>query len=321
MKKVVFVLSVLFASYMSFSQEQEHYNVIASQFKDLYNANDYKAVFELFNEGMQKALPIDNTKAFISNMKSTLGTIKSVEFNRLKNDAAHIYKMTFDSELRDILFYLDDSNKIAGLLVTPHKPNNLPVIERNTTKMILPFKEEWFVFWGGTNVGQNYHVAYENQQYAYDILIMKDGVSHKGDSKVNENYYVFGKDIIAPCDAKVVEVITGVKDNIPGELNPEQLTGNTVVLQTENEEYLLFAHLKEKSIVVKEGQMVKQGDLMGQCGNSGNTTEAHLHLSLQNVADMNIATGGKLFFDDILVNGEIKKNYLPVKGDQIKNKN
>ncbi|WP_299271831.1 peptidoglycan DD-metalloendopeptidase family protein [uncultured Psychroserpens sp.] len=321
MKKVVFVLSVLFASYMSFSQEQEHYNVVASQFKDLYNANDYKAVFELFNEGMQKALPIDNTKAFISNMKSTLGTIKSVEFNRLKNDAAHIYKMTFDSELRDILFYLDDSNKIAGLLVTPHKPNNLPVIERNTTKMILPFKEEWFVFWGGTNVGQNYHVAYENQQYAYDILIMKDGVSHKGDSKVNENYYVFGKDIIAPCDAKVVEVITGVKDNIPGELNPEQLTGNTVVLQTENEEYLLFAHLKEKSIVVKEGQMVKQGDLMGQCGNSGNTTEAHLHLSLQNVADMNIATGGKLFFDDILVNGEIKKNYLPVKGDQIKNKN
>ena len=321
MKKFAFILSVLLMPILSFSQEQEHYNVVVSQFKNLYNADDYEGIFNLFNEGMQKALPFENTKAFLTNTKSTLGPIKSFEFNRLKQDVGHVYKMTFTSELRDLLFYLDDSNKIAGLLVTPHKPNNLPIIERNTTKMILPFKEEWFVFWGGTNVAENYHVAYENQQFAYDILMIKDGVSYNGDPKKNESYYVFGKDIIAPCDAKVVEVITGVKDNIPGELNPEQLTGNTVVLQTENEEYLLFAHFKEKSIVVKEGQMVKQGDLLGQCGNSGNTTEAHLHLSLQNVSDMSIATGGKIYFDDILVNGEIKTNYLPVKGDLVKNKN
>nr|WP_321234521.1 peptidoglycan DD-metalloendopeptidase family protein [uncultured Psychroserpens sp.] len=320
MKKLTFILALLCMTF-SFSQEKENYNILVSQFKDLYNSDDYEGVFDLFNTDMQKALPIEKTKGFLVDLKSRLGTIKSIEFSTLKKGAAHVYKTTFDLELRDILVYLDDSDKIAGLLVTHHKPNNLPIVERNTTKMMMPFKEECFVFWGGTKVEQNYHVAYENQKYAYDIMMIKDGVSHQGDSKNNDNYYVFGKDIIAPCDATVVKVIAGVKDNVPGELNPEQLTGNTIVLQTEAEEYILFAHLKERSIVVKEGQQVKQGDLMGQCGNSGNTTEPHLHLSLQNVIDMNIATGGKIYFDNIQVNGEIKNDYLPVKGDLVKNRN
>nr|WP_321221598.1 peptidoglycan DD-metalloendopeptidase family protein [uncultured Psychroserpens sp.] len=321
MKKIVFILSLL-STVFSFSQEKENYNVVASQFIDLYNAKDYNGIFDLFNLDMQNALPVEKTKAFLEDMQLQLGDIKTIQFSKLKQGEAHIYKTTFSlDELRDILFYLDQNDKIGGLYIAPHKSNDLPVLKRNTTKMILPFKEEWFVSWGGTTVEQNYHVAYENQQYAYDILMIKDGVSFKGDPKNNENYYVFGKDIIAPCDAKVVKVITGVIDNVPGELNPKQLTGNTIVLQTEDEEYLLFAHLKENSIVVKEGQMLKQGDVMGQCGNSGNTTEAHLHLSLQNAVDMNISTGGKIYFDHIMVNGEIKNDYLPVKEDFIKNIN
>lgn len=321
MKKLVVILSLM-CSLLSFSQEKENYNIVASQFIDLYNRDDYKGVFDMFNTDMQKALPQEKTNEFLADMKASLGVVNSFEFNKLQQDVAHVYKTTFSSEeLRDILFYLDNDNKIGGLLVSMHKPDNLRVIERNTTKMILPFKEEWFVFWGGTTVEQNYHVAYEDQKYAYDILMVKDGASYKGDPTKNENYYAFGKDIIAPCDAKVVKVINGVKDNVPGELNPEQLTGNTIVLQTKAEEYLLFAHLKENSIIVAEGQMVKQGDLLGQCGNSGNTTEAHLHLSLQNAVDMNSSTGGKLYFDKIMVNGETKEDYLPVKEDFVKNIN
>ncbi len=148
---------------------------------------------------------------------------------------------------------------------------------------------------------------------------MKDGKSFKTDGKSNNDYYVFGKNIISPCDAKVVKVITGVKDNIPGQLNPKQLTGNTIVLKTVNNEFIMLAHFKEKSILVKEGQQVKVGQLLGQCGNSGNSSEAHLHLSLQNVKELNAAAGGKLFFEKIKVNGEIKTDYLPVKNDKIQN--
>ena len=207
------------------------------------------------------------------------------------------------------------------MYITPVRDIKNPILERNTTAMILPFKEEWFVFWGGTTVAQNYHVAYDDQKYAYDLLMVKDGASYQGDPLNNENYYVFGKDVIAPCDARVVKVINGVKDNIPGELNPEQLTGNTIVLETATREYLLFAHLKEGSIVVEEGNDLRQGDVMAQCGNSGNTTEPHLHLSLQNDIEMENSIGAKLYFSKIVVNGEIKEDYLPVKEDIIKNIN
>ena len=130
---------------------------------------------------------------------------------------------------------------------------------------------------------------------------------------------MFGKEVIAPCDAKVAKVITGVQDNIPGRLNPVQPTGNTVILETKNKEFIVLAHFKFNSIVVKEGQEIMQGEVLGLCGNSGNSSEPHLHVSLQNVLDMDIATGAQLYFDKILVNGEVKENYLPVKNEKIQN--
>ncbi|MCX7551590.1 M23 family metallopeptidase [Xanthomarina sp. F2636L] len=317
MKKGLFVL-LLLVSIVSFSQEKENYKKVVSEFESFYNDENYDAIYNMYNYDMKKALPLVKTKAFFTDLNKNLGHISKVEFNKLK-DLAHIYKITFASEVRDLSVYLDNNNRIGGLMVTYHKPDNLKLLERNSTKLKLPFNDEWDVFWGGTEEAENYHVAYENQKFAYDILIMKDGVSFHGDAKVNENYFAFGKEIIAPCDAKVVKVITGVEDNIPGELNPEQLTGNTIVLETSNKEYILFAHLKYQSIVVREGQFIRQGGLLGQCGNSGNSTEPHLHVSLQNTVDMNIATGGKMYFDKILVNDELKRDYLPVKGDVIKN--
>jgi len=82
---------------------------------------------------------------------------------------------------------------------------------------------------------------------------------------------------------------------------------------------LFFAHFKQHSIVVKQGQKIKQGELLGLCGNSGNSSEAHLHFHIQNIEDMNHATGAKSYFSDILVNGELKKEYSPIKGQKVKN--
>lgn len=320
MKKIV-VLLFLLTSALTFSQgEKENYKNTAIQFKKHFNKADYKAIFEMFDSVMKNALPLDKTESLFKNNIAPAGKIATMEFFKLRGPA-HIYKTTFDSGfILDFTISLTDQNEINGFFGAPHQPESTdPKLDRNTTKMQLPFKEEWNVFWGGTTVEQNYHVAYDNQKYAYDLLIMKDGKSFKTDGKSNSDYYVFGKEIIAPCNATVVQVITGVKDNVPGELNPKQLTGNTVILKTENAEFIMLAHFKEKSIQVKEGQKVMAGDLLGLCGNSGNTSEAHLHLSLQNVKNLMEAKGGKLFFDKIKVNGEIKVDYLLVKNDKIQN--
>lgn len=302
-------------------EEQGNYANAAAEFMSRYNDGDYIAIFERFNADMKKALPKERTLAFFEqNVNNYMGNITEMRFDRIHN-GAHIYRTDFERAVAEVVISLTPQNTINGLAIKPIKNDGPPILERNVTKMILPFNGEWFVFWGGTTVEQNYHVDYADQQYAYDILMVANGTSYEGDPKKNESYFAFGKEIIAPCDARVARVVTGVHDNIPMELNPQQLTGNTVVLETDNGEFILFAHLKDGSIVVEEGQDVRQGELLGQCGNSGNTTEPHLHLSLQNHVEMLRSTGAKLYFDQIMVNGESKTDYLPVKEDFIKNVN
>ena len=89
------------------------------------------------------------------------------------------------------------------------------------------------------------------------------------------------------------------------------------LIKSANDEYLFFAHFKQHSIQVKEGDRVKQGQLLGLCGNSGNSSEPHLHFHVQNAEDMNIATGVKCYFDEIVVNGVIRRDYSPVRGEMI----
>lgn len=316
----VLVILIMFFNLKVLSQEQSNYKEISSKFIAFYNESDYSSLFNLFNEEMKSAFPLKEVKVFFEEMKDSRGIIEQMRFHRTREDK-HIYRTIFYKITRDVLISLDDNGEINELYFWRDKPHDLPDLDRNTTKMILPFKGEWFVYWGGTTVAQNYHVEYETQKYAYDILKVANGAPHDGKPEENESYYAYGQDIIAPCDATVVSTITGIHDNVPGKMNPKQLTGNTIVLRTKNNEYLLFAHLKANSIVVKKNDEVKQGQLLGQCGNSGNTTEPHLHLSLQNVEEMDLATGARLFFDRILVNGEIREDYLPVKEDFIKNIN
>ena len=211
---------------------------------------------------------------------------------------------------------LNSKNEISGLLFKPY--TEAKEIIRNTTKMKLPFKGEWTVSWGGDTKEQNYHVESVAQKNAFDILMYdQKGATHKGTGASNEDYYAFGKELYAPCEGEVVLVVDGVKDNVPGTLNPIYIPGNTVILKTANGEYVFFAHFKQHSIVVKQGQKVSNGELLGLCGNSGNSSEPHLHFHLQNVEDMVKAIGAKCFFEQIKVNGVTKSDYSPVKGDKI----
>ncbi len=61
--------------------------------------------------------------------------------------------------------------------------------------------------------------------------------------------------------------------------------GNHVVIEIGPEKFVLLAHLMKDSVVVREGDPVRRGDKIARCGNSGNTSEPHLHLQVQNRAD------------------------------------
>lgn len=80
-----------------------------------------------------------------------------------------------------------------------------------------------------------------------------------------------------PVDAEVLRCGDGLND---GELNPAKPAGNHVVLGAGSEE-ILIAHLKKGSVAVTAGQRVQAGQLLGVVGNSGNSTEPHLHIHAQ----------------------------------------
>ena len=321
MKKLFFIIIFWGCFQVCAQEEQPNYARIVQVFTEQYNGGNYDAIYELYDVGMKKAFTQMETRNFFGeNVNSLTGGIRSTQFVGLR-DGAHVYRVEFDRSMADMVISLNAKSQISGLFISPPKPLGTPIIERNTTPMILPFEEEWFVYWGGTTEAQNYHVREMSQQYAYDMLMVKDGASFEGDPRNNESYYAFGKDIFAPCNARVVQVIDGIPDNIPGEMNPQDLTGNTIILQTDLGEYILFAHLQEGSVLVEEGQDVVQGEIMAKCGNSGNSTEPHLHLSLQNTEEMQEAIGGKLYFERLLVNGELRVDYLPVKEEFIRNTN
>ena len=313
---MLFILS----SSVAFAQTEKPINkTTADTFEQKYNAGENDAIFAMFNSEMQTALPIEKTRGFLSSLKSQAGKIVNREFIGYENGYA-AYKTTFEKGILTLRIAVNADGKMSGLFAGPYVDKSTATPIRNTTHLSLPFKGEWTVVWGGDTKELNYHVESVAQKNAFDILITDTkGSSHTGNGQNNTDYYAFGKELYAPCDGEVVAVVDGVRDNVPGKMNPIYIPGNTVVIKTANNEYVFFAHFKQHSIVVKEGQQVKSGQLLGLCGNSGNSSEPHIHFHLQNTDDMTTATGIKSYFDKIMVNGQPKTDYSPIQKDKISN--
>jgi murein DD-endopeptidase MepM/ murein hydrolase activator NlpD len=316
MKNILILIAFLSIFNSANSQiEKDNYKQVSTKFVSFYNVDKNDSIVAMFSPEMNAALPLDKFSQVTAGLKVQFGVIKKLRFVRLQSASA-LYETTFDKAVLGMTITLNPKNEIAGLLFKPY--NEAKEIIRNNTKMKLPFKGEWSVTWGGDTKEQNYHVESVAQKNAFDFLIYDEkGLTHKGTGEANEDYYAFGKELYAPCDGEVVLVVDGIKDNIPGILNPIYIPGNTVIIKTANGEFVFFAHFKQHSIVVKQGQKVTTGALLGLCGNSGNSSEPHLHFHLQNTEDMTKATGAKCFFDQLKVNGVLKSDYSPVKGDKI----
>jgi len=318
MKKTLSIL-LLLIPITAFSQdEKENYKMASANFETKYNAKDFKGIFNLFAPEMQKALPLEKTEEFFTGLFELAGKITGREFQNFEQERVAMYKTNFQKGVFMLNFVVNDNNKISGFLV---KPFIEETENRNKTALQLPFEGEWFVFWGGDTVAENYHAEYGSQKNAFDFVVTDvSGKTYKNQGKQNEDYFAFGKKLLAPSDAEVILSVDGVKDNIPGTMNPAFTFGNAVILKTATNEYLVLAHFKQNSIIVKQGQKVKKGELLGLAGNSGNSSEPHLHFHVQDSENVNTAKPIKAYFDNILVNGEPKKEHSPVKGEKISNK-
>lgn len=160
---------------------------------------------------------------------------------------------------------------------------------------ILPFSGKWTVANGGVDRRMSHSWSVISQRYAYDFIIVdEEGKSYSGNNKFVQNYYCYGNDIIAPADGVVVKISSKHKDSrVNGRkayCDTWDIRGNFVVIKHNEREYSLIAHLAPNSIMVNVGDTVNQSDVIAKCGNTGNTSEPHIHFQLQS---------GKSFFASV----------------------
>ena len=289
------------------------------KFQKYFNESDYEELYSLFGDKLKARNTPTKLRLTMEPLKTTIGGIKSLDFIGRKAGISS-FKSTHENAIIAIEMAADDFGKITHLETGPYIPDNAKTLERNITSVDLPFEDEWYVFWGGNTTSKNYHNGHASMYGAFDFWVMgSNGKSHKTNGQSNEDYYAFGKEIIAPCDGTISWVLSGTKDNIPPAINRNAGYGNMVILSTDSAEHFIFAHLKYQSIVVENGQKVKKGQKIGHCGNSGNSTEPHLHFGLQNTSNPISTQGSFTYFQEILVDGVLKKDHLPERGEKIRN--
>lgn len=251
------------AALMLDGKYKELYNQFSTELKEVISLKDFEAIGNDFVQG----------EAF-----DVVSTFEANEYQ-------FIIWNNQKAERKGIHVVMDQQQHIVGIQV--QELASYPETDEQYSETIfqLPFQEEWFVFWGGKDIFLNYHYEYDEVRYAYDFVQVKDSYSYEGDPLLNESYYSFDQPVLAPAAGTVIAVVDGIEDNIPGDMNAAQPEGNMVVIEHEHGEKSMLAHFKKDSIVVKVGDKVEAGQLLGTCGNSGNSSEPHIHFQVSKQQD------------------------------------
>jgi len=175
-----------------------------------------------------------------------------------------------------------------------------------------------------------------SQEFGFDLVkVDKDMNLSSNSEKGNETFSFYGEEVIAIADG----VITSTFDQLPenpaaGKLLPEEdlgkiiaesgylpiAGGNHIVIEHPEGEYSFYAHLIPNSIKVKVGEKIKQGQVIGLLGNSGNSSAPHLHFQLMQGQDPLTARGLPCRFTNLTdLEGEkieqVDKNFSIVYAD------
>ena len=216
---------------------------------------------------------------------------------------------------------LDEQGKVPIFYFRPDRPPTgyQPADYKDKTKLRLPFNGDWFVYQGGRYFYQNQNVYLDDARYAMTFSLLKEDRPFSGDGSKNEDFYCFGQPILAPADGTVVQAIGNYPDNQPGRPNQFIIAGNRVMISHGDQEYSVLTHLKRGSIKVKAGAKVKQGDVVGECGNSGNSPVPHLEYRLQNSNGIPIPQTLPVQFVDYVADGVPVAVGEPLRGQTIHN--
>lgn len=181
-------------------------------------------------------------------------------------------------------------------------------VSRTVTRLMpmsLPFDGYWDVVSGGIDKSSSHSWNNVTQRYAYDFVFSgEDKKKYEAEGRKASSYYAFGQDILAPAHGIVIKVQNNIRDYAFAgtgriDLRTRDMRGNYLIIRHADHVYSFIAHLKRYSCKVKPGDFVKRGQVIGKCGNSGHSTEPHIHFHVQDYPNFYLAVGLPILFRNI----------------------
>ncbi|AZQ35822.1 M23 family metallopeptidase [Streptomyces cyaneochromogenes] len=220
------------------------------------------------------------------------------------------------------------------ILVVAHRwggaPDS-PRVAREPLEVDPPVTGRWSALNSPADRTPSHGTHAYGQTYAIDVVAEPEPGARPGFrplwplARRNGDFPAFGAPLLAVADATVVRVVGDQRDHLSRTSLPallylmtveasvrdlagvKRIVGNHVVLDLGDGTFALYAHLQRGSLTVREGGRVTAGQQLARCGNSGNSTEPHLHFQLMDGADPDTARGVPFTWRGIGVpgNGEI----------------
>ena len=198
----------------------------------------------------------------------------------------------------------------------------MPRTYQDKTELILPLRGKIFVWEGHDFYAHHLRVPLSNPKvralgvtansndFASDFIYLDEqGREYHDDPRKLDNWYSYGQPIYAPGAGVVLAAANDIPENwfedaaatrighpkLPAGKDPKDI-GNFVLIDHQDGEYSLLVHMKPGSVVVKAGDRVQPGQLVGRIGFAGDSIFPHLHYSLMDGPEVFKAWGLPAYF-------------------------
>ncbi|EGX60210.1 secreted peptidase [Streptomyces zinciresistens K42] len=205
-----------------------------------------------------------------------------------------------------------------GLLIVLHRwggARDSPRASREPVEVEPPFTGRWSALNSPADRTPSHGTHAYAQTFAIDVVAEPAEGARPGFrwlwpiARRNDAFPAFGAPLLAVADATVVRAVDDQRDHLSRTSllalmylmiveasvrdlsGVKRVVGNHVVLDLGAGTFALYAHLRNGSLTVREGDRVTAGQRLARCGNSGNSTEPHLHFQLMDTADPDTARG------------------------------
>jgi hypothetical protein len=231
-------------------------------------------------------------------------------------------KSSAPSAVMHTLHVLAEQNEPHDIVLAP-----LPVTQDRPIVVAPPLRGQWIAGDSVNNLPDAAHRravliddghAWLAQRFAIDWVqiqtVNSAATTFKGPEDKNESYFCYDQPIYSVAAGKVVEAADGLPENVPHSgkyavtIDFNNAAGNHVVVEIAPHRYVLYAHMRPGTVQVKTGDHVRIGQVLGHVGNTGSSTEPHLHMHIDDQPSFLAGNGVPYVFTEGEASGPVQAN-------------